>query len=161
MTHVPNAETPAGVDVRPVVRADLLAVFQIEKQSFPQPWPFTAFERFLDEPGFLVAAEGEGPDTTVLGYVVADTVPTHGRDVGHVKDLAVHPRRRGEGLGRSLLARALAVLRDQGATTVKLEVRVGNDAARSLYRSFGFEFDRRVARYYEDGEDALVLVRDL
>ena len=34
------------------------------------------------------------------------------------------------------------------------------DAARSLYEEFGFEHRNTVPRYYDNGEDALVLVRD-
>lgn len=45
--------------VRRATRADLLEVFRIEQQSFPQPWPFAAFERFLGQSGFLVATETE------------------------------------------------------------------------------------------------------
>jgi ribosomal-protein-alanine N-acetyltransferase len=93
--------------VRPASRADLLEVFRIEQAAFPQPWPYGAFEGFLGQEGFLVAAD----DTGVVGYVVADTVPNHGRPLGHVKDIAVHPDRRGEGLGATLLERALEVLR--------------------------------------------------
>lgn len=142
--------------VREAVDADLLAVFRIEKASFPQPWPFTAFERFVGEPGFLVAEVGPG----VAGYVVADSMPNHGRPLGHVKDIAVHPDYRGEGIGSLLLDRALGVLAAGGARSVKLEVRESNDAARSLYEEFGFTHRKTVPRYYDDGEDALVLVTD-
>jgi ribosomal-protein-alanine N-acetyltransferase len=141
--------------VRPASRADLLEVFRIEQAAFPQPWPYGAFEGFLGEEGFLVAAD----DTGVVGYVVADTVPNHGRPLGHVKDIAVHPDRRGEGLGATLLERALEVLGAADASRVKLEVRAGNEAAIQLYRQFGFRHHHTVPRYYDDGEDALVMVR--
>ena len=153
-----------GVDIRPAVQADLLAVFRIEKASFPQPWPFSAFERFLDEPGFLVAcgADGHADDAgPVLGYVVADCIRNHGRPLGHIKDLAVHPDRRGAGIGSALLRRALHTLDAQGARNVKLEVRRTNDVARSLYDGVGFEYLKTVPRYYADGEDAIVYVLDL
>ena len=151
-----TADEADGVTLRPVERGDLLSVYRIERTCFPQPWPFSAFESFLDEPGFLVAVD-EG---IVVGYVVADVTPNYGRDIGHVKDLAVHPDARGHGLGRRLLARALGVVVAAGATVVKLEVRDSNDVARSLYRDVGFEPARRVPGYYEDGEDALVMVLD-
>jgi ribosomal-protein-alanine N-acetyltransferase len=158
---VPNSvtSTPADADavtVRPAERADLLSVFRIEKGCFPQPWPYSAFERFLGERGFLVACR----DGEVLGYVVADVTPNYGRDIGHVKDLAVRPDARGEGLGRRLLDEALTAVTLEGAAIVKLEVRAGNDTALSLYRDVGFETLRRVPGYYEDGEAALVLVLD-
>ena len=148
------ATARAEMAVRQAVRADLLDVFRIEKRSFPQPWPYAAFERFLDERGFLVA---DGDD--VVGYVVADTMPNHGADIGHVKDLAVHPDRRGEGIGQLLLSEALGALFVDGASRVKLEVRAGNDVAVRLYRGFGFTHHHTVPRYYDDGEDALVMVR--
>lgn len=143
-----------GVVVRQAERADLLAVHRIERASFPQPWPLTAFERYLGEAGFLVAQ-----DSRVVGYVVADTVPNHGRPLGHVKDLAVQAERRGEGIGSRLLERAVAVLDRLGARSVKLEVRAGNDRARALYQRHGFVHRRTVPNYYSNGEDALVLVR--
>jgi ribosomal-protein-alanine N-acetyltransferase len=156
--------------VRKAVRADLLAVFRIEQASFPQPWSYSAFERYLGEDGFLVAeavadiegVSGEAPADggTIVGYVVADTVPNHDRMLGHVKDIAVAEPHRGEGIGRTLIQRALTVLAEQGAESVKLEVREDNDRAISLYRSFGFRHRRTVPRYYDNGEDALIMVRN-
>ncbi|PSP83255.1 ribosomal-protein-alanine N-acetyltransferase RimI, partial [Halobacteriales archaeon QH_8_68_33] len=55
---------------------------------------------------------------------------------------------------------ALRTLAGEGAASVKLEVRRSNDAARSLYEDFGFEHRNTVPRYYDNGEDALVMVRD-
>ena len=143
--------------VRQVEPADLLAVVRIERACFSDPWPRDAFERLLDEPAFLVAERAGA----VVGFVVADRTPNHGRDIGHVKDLAVHPEARGEGIGRTLLRSALARLRATGVAVARLEVREGNDPARSLYADEGFEPIRRVGGYYPDGEDALVLVVDL
>lgn len=161
-----TASNPDGpeIQIRAAVRADLLDVVRIEKASFPQPWPYNAFERFLDEPGFLVA---DPPTTTpgsnltdvaILGYVVADTVPNHGRTIGHIKDIAVHPDHRRRGIGTRLLERALGVLRSTDATRVKLEVRRSNTAAKAIYSRFGFESHHTVPRYYADGEDALVFM---
>ncbi|WP_380681597.1 ribosomal protein S18-alanine N-acetyltransferase [Salinigranum sp. GCM10025319] len=144
--------------IRQAEQADLLDVFRIERATFPQPWPFSAFESFLGERGFLVATR---ESSEVVGYVVSDTTPNHGRDIGHVKDLAIHPEARRQGIGRDLLHRALAALGSAGAALVKLEVRATNDAALALYRSEGFEPLRRVPRYYDDGEDAYVMVLDL
>lgn len=158
-----------AVSVRPATRADLLEVFRIEQSTFPEPWPFGAFERYLDASAFLVAidesragaTESGVVDDGVVGYVVASTVPTHGRALGHVKDIAVHPECRDRGVGSTLLDAALSTLAGEGASSVKLEVRRSNDAALSLYEEFGFEVLKTVPGYYADGEDALVLVCDL
>lgn len=143
-----------GVRVRQATTADLLEVHRIEQSAFPQPWPFAAFEQYVGQPGFLVADAG-----AVVGYVVADTVTGYGRQIGHIKDLAVRRDRRREGIASTLLARAIAVLETQPITAVKLEVRESNDGARQLYRRHGFAYRRTLANYYADGEDGLVLIR--
>lgn len=148
-------DEPDGVCIRPAERADLLAVYRIETEAFPQPWPFGAFEQYLDEPGFLVAA-----NDAVLGYVVGDTVTNRGRTAGHIKNLAVHPEHRGQGIAGCLLTRAMAVLATHGGEPIKLEVRRSNEPALALYRSHGFEHRATVDGYYNDGEDALLLVRE-
>lgn len=155
MTSPPAGRQP--LSLRQVERADLLDVFRIEKRCFSQPWPYAAFEQFLDESGFMLAER----DSVVVGYVVADVIPNYGRDIGHIKDLAVHPEYRGQGIGRSLLERALTTLFVDSTALVKLEVRESNGPALDLYRDEGFEPMRRVPRYYDDGEAALVMVLDL
>lgn len=169
---------PAEIAIREADREDLPAVARIERASFPQPWPRRAFEGFVGEPGFLVAvgeAEAGGlaeklppdvlaegaPDEAVRGFVVADVVNDFGRRIGHVKDLAVASDWRGRGIGSRLLERGLAVVTAQGARRAKLEVRIGNEAARELYAGFGFTPNRVVSNYYDDGEDALLLVANL
>ena len=166
MTTTAPGTSPPAETIRTAVRADLLAVFQIEQASFPQPWPYSAFEQFLEAPGFLVAEIGtadSGHDhvdrSGIVGYVVADAIPNHGTPLGHVKDLAVHPEFRGEGIGKRLMWRALTVLDSQGVESVKLEVRAGNEPGRSLYEQLGFEHCRTIPNYYDNGEDALVLLR--
>ena len=156
VTSSPAAEAE-GIRVRRAEEADLLAIHSIEEQSFPAPWPYRVFERFVGDPGFLVAVDGG----RVVGFVVADVVPDNSRPVGHVKDLAVHPSRRGQGVGTTLLARSLMVLAGSGVTSVKLEVRESNENARALYHQFGFEPVHRISDYYEDNEDAVVLVSEL
>jgi len=160
---VTSRDVPSDVRIRQAERADLLAVYRIEKTSFGSPWPFEAFERQLSEPGFLVAVDdeetGETIDTAaVIGFVVADLVPNHGQPLGHIKDLAVHPKYRGKGVGTALLRRGLDALYEQSVRSVKLEVRESNEGARRLYSRFGFQPLRRIPRYYDDGEDAIIMV---
>lgn len=156
-----TAPVPEGGDslsIRPARRADLLAIVRIENASFSQPWPHDAFETFLGEPGFLVAIDEA---RTIVGYIVSDVTPNYGRNLGHVKDIAVHPDHRGSGIGSALLTRALSVLGAYDADSIKLEVRPSNESARRLYRSFGFDPLRRVPGYYDDDEDAIVMIYEL
>lgn len=156
-TTAPGGTADDGVAIRPAERTDLVDVARIERRSFPQPWPFQAFEGFLSSPGFLVA----DANPAIVGYVVADTVTEPGGRHGHVKDFAVHPTWRNQGVGTRLLDRALSVLESRGVRRATLEVRQSNDGAISLYRRFGFELRHLRPTYYADGEAAAVFVVDL
>jgi ribosomal protein S18 acetylase RimI-like enzyme len=71
---------------------------------------------------------------------------------GYVLFLAVAPEMRGEGLGKRLVAE---VARDHG--TVSCHARTTNEGALAFYERVGFEVQRRVTNYYEDGGDAFYL----
>jgi [SSU ribosomal protein S18P]-alanine acetyltransferase (EC 2.3.1.128) len=154
-----TASQADNMNIRAVERADLLDILRIERASFENPWPYQAFLSALDDPVFLAATAAE--TANIHGYIIADIMPNHGRDRGHIKDLAVAPSARQKGIGRTLLWTAIRQLAATGAVTIKLEVRAENMSAQSLYESVGFEVSRRVPRYYDDGEDALILILDL
>jgi ribosomal-protein-alanine N-acetyltransferase len=75
-----------------------------------------------------------------------------------IQNVAVHPRRRRQGLGRMLLDQALKTGWIDGMAGVWLEVRISNRPARRLYRMLGFREVGRRRRYYRDtGEDAILM----
>jgi ribosomal-protein-alanine N-acetyltransferase len=94
-----------------------------------------------------------GNDGSVAGFICPFLV----LDEGHILDVAVGNTRRGEGIGGLLVETALRLLRERGALRVSLEVRTSNAPAISLYRRLGFEVSGLRKRYYENGEDALLM----
>ena len=75
--------------------------------------------------------------------------------------LATRPAFRRKGLGRALLAQALAQMETAGVRDIFLDVEDGNAAALALYEAHGFRYQRRRKLYYrqKDGSftDALVM----
>jgi ribosomal protein S18 acetylase RimI-like enzyme len=57
----------------------------------------------------------------------------------YVDSLATHPDLRRRGVGRALLAAATDAARERACSHLALETELGNEAARALYRSAGFE----------------------
>ena len=53
--------------------------------------------------------------------------------------LGAHPRYQGLGLGRAALLAGMRLLLDRGARTIELTVDAGNDAAKQLYESVGYQ----------------------
>ena len=78
-------------------------------------------------------------------------------DEGEILDVAVRRDFRGQGVGGMLLARAITDLKARGGRTLSLEVRVSNASAIALYRRFGFVETGLRKRYYENGEDAILM----
>lgn len=71
-------------------------------------------------------------------------------------DIGVEPAFRRRHVGQALLHEAIATVVREKVQRFFLEVRAGNAAARSLYEAAGFEAYGARARYYADGEDALL-----
>jgi len=131
---------------------DLPAVLAIERASFSNPWTGALFLQELQVAFSRIILARRSGDA-VMGYLcrwlVADEV--------HILNVAVDPKHRASGVGRSLMREAIREAEACGAVAVTLEVRRSNAAGRGLYRSFGFEEVGMRANYYGRGEDALIL----
>lgn len=136
---------------------DLERVLEIERVSFTHPYDafVFAYYRSRSPEGFLVAEYGG----EVVGYIIA--TPSRTRKEGRLVSVAVDPVFRRRGFGRRLLEEAAAYLRRRGMVRVCLEARVGSDEALGFYGELGFKRDGVIPGYYEDGEDAVVMSRDL
>lgn len=140
------------ITICPMQEKDLDQVIQIENASYPCPW---ARIHFLDELNAkynfpLVALDISG---RLVGYIC----PMLLLDEGHIFNVAVHPLFRGKGIGKILVNRVIEECRISGAEFITLEVRISNQSALSLYRSIGFTECGHRIRYYENGEDALLM----
>ena len=141
-----------GILSRPMQPEDLSRVMEIENLSFSSPWSRPSFLQELNNPiSRARVAESEGQVTGYLCcWYVADEV--------HTLNLAVHPDYRRLGIARRLMEEVLLKAGAEGIKTVNLEVRRGNLPAISLYRRLGFCRVGVRRRYYDNGEDALLMV---
>jgi ribosomal-protein-alanine N-acetyltransferase len=77
----------------------------------------------------------------------------------HILAIATHPDYRGKKIATQLLAHILEHARQIGCSLATLEVRRGNRPAIALYERAGFKTVHVRARYYQDDEDALVMLK--
>ncbi len=143
------------LSVRQATHADLDRIIRVEQESHNTRWERDDFEGAINSPGWLllVAATTGEPVGHALARTVADEV--------EVLTIAVASNARRRGIGQALLAETLRVTGAQGAQQAFLEVRMTNTPARGLYRAAGFVETGRRARYYADGEDAILMSRAL
>jgi ribosomal-protein-alanine N-acetyltransferase len=146
------------MEFRRMRESDLPRVMEIERAAFSHPWSEELVRRELSHEFSTVLLATEGASGPILGFAVVWLVP----DELHVLNVAVAPEARRRGVARAVLAKVEAGAREQGARVAMLEVRRSNAPAIALYRALGYREVAIRPRYYaEDGEDAIVMDRDL
>lgn len=114
---------------------DVIVLNRIDRDSFPPAWrlgPIGLAESVSATSRsaiHTVAADGEVAGFAVTGVSLG---------VGYLQRLAVDPKYRGRGLGRSLVRASLTWARRRRAISVLVNTQPDNDQAAALYRGEGF-----------------------
>ena len=144
-------------NIRKAKISDLEAIKEIEDESFINP--FTK-EDLLYEisqnpvSNFLVLEK----DGLVVGFI--DYWVTF--DSATIDQIAVKKSERNQGFAKILLEKSINDLKELGELSFfTLEVRASNEPAINLYKSFGFQKVTIKEKYYDDGEDAIYMVKGL
>lgn len=146
--------------IRPVRQRDLDRIEVIEAASFgADAYDRNLFADYTRICGglFLVADAG----TKVIGYSITALPARWAGKRAELVSVAVHPAYLGKGAAAALLESTLRRLRRRSVARLTLTVKVTNLRARAFYDKYGFRKLRRVPEYYEDGQDGLLLFKDL
>ena len=146
-----EAETVLPI-FRPMTRADVPAIAELELRCFRSPWSKNAIMSELDNRlahYHVLELNGE-----IVGY--AGMWVLFGES--HITNVAIKEEYRRKGLGRMLMLKSMEAAISYKAKSMTLEVREHNESAKAMYFQLGFEQAGRRKRYYRDsGEDALIL----
>ena len=107
-------------------------------------------EEYLLQSGQIWVAEDAGG---LLGYAVVRSFP----DGVELFNILVPKHARRRGVGTALMQ---AIHAQASGQTVWLEVRASNASAQRFYEGLGYEQIGVRARYYRDGEDAVLMSRE-
>jgi ribosomal-protein-alanine acetyltransferase len=150
---------PTTYAIKPLTDRNAKEVLRLNLRCFKNGENYTkyTFAYLFNEPRSLsyqlVAANGE---MAAFAFVLLNHDGT-----AHLTTIGVAPEHRRRGLANRLLGHLDEVLRVKGVSTVVLELRVSNFAARNLYSDAGYSIVNRIARYYSDGEDCFLMVKSL
>ncbi|MCM1438692.1 MAG: ribosomal protein S18-alanine N-acetyltransferase [Roseburia sp.] len=134
---------------------DILSVSELEKLCFKgESWSFGTIASAFENPAYCMLVAEEGGE--IIGYGCTCTTI----DTCDLENVLVAEEYRNSGVGRAVLNGLLSDAKSRGAVKVFLEVRVSNSAALRLYLSCGFQGVHARTRYYSDGEDCLVMVKE-
>jgi ribosomal-protein-alanine N-acetyltransferase len=143
------------VEIVPANWRDTFSLHQLEKICFPlDSWPLFDIIAALTFPNMvrLKALDGDH----LAGFILGDYRPFE--NTAWIASLAVHPDYRNRGIGAELLEKCEKQIK---APRVSLSVRISNDAAIRLYKRNGYRVVSNWPKYYNGGEDALVMEKDL
>ncbi|HEX2997335.1 MAG TPA: GNAT family N-acetyltransferase [Anaerolineales bacterium] len=134
---------------------DLSALRRLEHACFEKDaWPLLDLIAVLTWPDVTKLKAVE--DGEMVGFAAGDPRPSEGAN--WIATIGVDPRYQRRGIGRALLR---ACEEKSKLPRMKLTVRMSNQAAISLYEKEGYRSVDIWKKYYNDGEDGLVMEKNL
>jgi len=140
-----------GISIAQANWRDVRSFHQLEKKCFPMDaWPIWDVVAALTLPNIvrLKAVEGDH----FVGFILGERRPI--QKLAWVATFAVDPNYRRQGIGSTLLQRCEELL---DCPRIRLSVRVTNESAIRLYKSFGYKIISTWPHYYRGDEDAFVM----
>ncbi|MBS1249149.1 MAG: Mycothiol acetyltransferase [Chloroflexi bacterium] len=133
-----------GIKVRPMGRADLAAVEEVDHTAFAPLWQNSlhALERAHQIAAFATVAE---IDEQIVGYQIS----TGDISGGHLARLAISPHCQNLGVGTALLHHLLLKFEECGCVQVTANTQIENEPSLKLYRKFGFQRDHQTHPVYQ------------
>ena len=139
------------IKFRELTPDDLDDIHKIEKESFDHPWKP---EQLLYEIESSKVAKNYGlfENSKLVAYILCHFI----QNELHINNLAVAKSERRKGFGKDLLVQTSEQLNPE---SMYLEVDVQNEAAIKMYEKMGFRSFYTRKNYYENGSDALIMIR--
>lgn len=135
---------------------DILKISQLEKEYFrANAWSFQMLADKFSGSYFYPVGAYDGDE--LVGYAFFSI----GGDDCDLDKIAVTDGYRGNKIGKEMLEDLIAEAKKRGLKKMFLEVGVKNNVAQLLYLTHGFKGLYCRPRYYQDGEDAMVMVKEL
>ena len=142
--------------IREMRICDLDGVMEIEKEAFHEHWKREDFEYEIQENEFshMLVYEKDNKILGILGYYILF-------DDAQITTLAVLKEAQGKHIATELMNMLVEECTKKGCSVISLEVRKSNDKAIHLYKKFEFVEMNIRKGYYENGEDALLMMKAL
>ncbi len=145
--------------IRHALSRDFDSLLEIDEASFPGGVAYDSVELayFMNREGAeTIVAEEDG---RIVAFLIMEVHRT--RRTATIITLDVRESHRRSGYGSRLLQRSEEMLEDYGVESYDLQVDVGNRGAIGFYKRHGFRAVRTLPKYYSNGHDAYLMVKEL
>jgi len=145
--------------VRNAVSADFPTLLKIDKASFPPgiAYDFVELSYFMRRKGArTLVAEVDGD---IVGFLLLEIISR--RRAATIVTIDIRAERRRNGYGTELLDHSEQLLREAAISRYELQVDTANTSALEFYRKHGFAIVNTLKRYYANGNDAYLMVKEI
>jgi ribosomal protein S18 acetylase RimI-like enzyme len=151
MNNILEAQADTGVVIEPASLHDLGPLRRLEQVCFPKDaWPLLDLVSVLTFRGVIRLKAVSGRQ--MVGFIAGDVKRMEG--VAWIATVGVLPEYRGRGIGEMLMRACETQI---PVSRIRLCVRPSNEVAIRLYERLGYNRVGEWAKYYQDGESALVM----
>ena len=142
--------------IRRVQADDIFPVIALAYDTLPERYNPSIFNQFYESfpEGFLVALYHH----TLIGFLIGIKTT---KNTARILMLSVHDNNRKQGIGSALLKQFLLLMKNHQIRQVELEVRTTNKGALDFYLKQGFIIQEKLCQFYQNGEDAFNMKKEL
>jgi ribosomal-protein-alanine N-acetyltransferase len=143
------------ISISQAIISDLSQLRELDRVCFDRDqWPLLELIAVLMLPGIVRLKVDIGG--IMAGFIGGDTHRDDG--VGWVTTIGVRPEFRRQGIARAMMIACEEALH---VSVIRLSVRRSNLGAQRLYSELGYRYSDVWKEYYSDGEDALIMQKDI
>jgi mycothiol synthase len=161
LENIPDLPLPDGLEVRPARPEHYQQILDANIEAFEDHWGMDltnipTLAQWMEQPDFQpalwqIAWDGEKVAGMVLPYIDRRDNEANGILRGYTEEICVRRPWRKRGLARTLIARSLHALREQGMNEAALHVDADNETgALRLYKTMGYQVVNRSVNYRKE-----------
>ena len=143
-------------EVRRFRSTDMFSVIKLSSDTLPERYNPSLFNYFYETfpQGFIVAEKAH----KIIGFIIG--VKTNPKKA-KILMLSVSELHRKKNIGSLLLNRFLEEISKENIKHISLEVRTDNEKAIRFYQKHDFKISEKLTEFYQNGEEAYTMRRDL
>lgn len=143
------------MSIRMMTLDDLKVVASLEEKLFSSPWSENDF--YLELTNNQMAEYYVIEEDKIVGYVGLWMMG----DQCQITTIGIDESYQGRGFASRLMEFVSDRCKDLNYLNINLEVRVSNFKAIALYEKYGFKNVAVRKRYYQNGEDAYLMIKEM
>lgn len=144
------------IQILELLNEDIDAILPLENELYHKPWQKKDYEYELNDNPFAYYLKMIDKDSNeIMGYIGFWVK----FEQAEITKVSIAKKYQGYKLSKLLMADAERRIMLAECENITLEVRVSNKVAINLYKSCGFNVVATRKRYYENGEDAYLMLK--